>query len=210
MASNAQLKNWIQSTKKGWGLITQLAVFVCGVISGFLIPPPGWISARGHQTVVRLAQFIVAVLVGLIFLLIQKWNHRKDVERWTIFAVVSLAASLLTFSAYQHLLDTRTCQYASQPVVIGKQYTEAGLTYLNRNPTSTCTSLLEDFAGKEEEVWTRESIDKSRYLLAAVYILNMPLFTMCIIAVVQALSCSQMRRQHRKTRRAPTDSSQSK
>ena len=184
-------QNWLKSTKKTWAQVTQFAVFILGVVGSFLLPPAGWASSGGNTTLVRLAQFIVAVLVGLIFLLVQRWAKKKHVGRWALLAIVFLALSVSAFFAYQHFLDTRTCPYAGQTIVIGTHYNEHGRLYVSENPNSTCTGLLEDFAGEAEEIWTKDSINKSRYILAGIYILNLPFFTICIIAVVQALSCSQ-------------------
>lgn len=187
-------ENWFENIKKTWGLVTQLAVFIFGVIGSFLLPPPGWVSSGGDTTVVRLTQFVVTVLVGLILLLVRKWSKKKHVRRWVVLTVVSLAVSISTFFAYQYLLDTRTCQYADQTIVIGTSYTQHAASYVGENANSTCASLLEDFAGKAEDIWTRDSINTSRYILAGTYVLNLPLFTICIIGVVQALYCSQSRR----------------
>lgn len=184
-------QNWLKSTKTTWAQVTQFAVFILGVVGSFLLPPPGWASSGGNKILVRLAQFIVAVLVGLIFLLVQRWNKKKHVGRWALLGIVFLTLSVSAFFAYQHFLDTRTCPYAGQTVVIGTHYTEHGQSYVSENPNSTCTALLEDFAGEVEDIWTKDSINKSRYIMAGLYILNLPLFTICIIAVVQALSCSQ-------------------
>src|SRR2546428_5915045 len=103
MPTNPTPQSWLASTKKTWGLLMQFAVFIFGVVGTFLLPPPGWVSSSGDKTIVRLAQFIVAVLVGLIFLLVQKWNKKKDVRRWAMLAIVFLALSVLVFFAHQHL-----------------------------------------------------------------------------------------------------------
>lgn len=185
-------QKWLAYTKKTWGLLMQIAVFILGIASSFLVPPPGWASSSGDKTVVRLGQFIVAVLVGLIFLLVQKWNKKKHSRRWAVLTIVFLILSVAAFFAYQRLLDTRTCQYAGQAVVIGSQYTEDAQTYMKtESPGATCETLLKDYAGQREEIWPRASIDRSRYILAGGYVLTLPLLTICIIAVVQALYCSQ-------------------
>jgi hypothetical protein len=191
MSANLTPQNWLASTKKVWGLLMQVAVFILGVASGFLVGPPGWASSADDKTVVRLGQFIVAVLAGLIFLLVQKWNKKKHTGRWAMYTIVFLALSIVAFFVYQHLLDTRTCQYAGQAVVIGTQHTEHARSYVSENPNSTCSSLLDDFSGQAGDIWTRDSINKSRYILAGTYILTLPLLTICIIAVIQAISCSQ-------------------
>ena len=146
--------------------------------------------------IVRLAQFIVAVLVGLIFLLVQNWSKKKHVRRWVFLTVACLVCSVAAFFAYQHYLDSRTCEYAQQTLVIGTHYTAHALTYVKENPNLGCTTLLEDFGGQAADIWTKDSIDASRYLLAALYVLNLPLFTLCIISLVQALYCAQSKARH--------------
>jgi hypothetical protein len=186
----------LENKRKTWGFVAQFVVFIFGILGSFLLPPPGW-ATSGDQRVVRLGQFIVAVLVGLIFLLVQRWNRKQHVSRWVLLTITFLALSVVAFFGYQHLLDTRTCRYADDTVVIGTRYTEHVQSYLSENPNSTCASLLEDFAGKSEDIWTRESIDNSRYILAGTYIINLPLFTICVIAVVQAIYCSTRERRSR-------------
>lgn len=191
MSPKSTPESSLAGMKKTWGLLAQVAVFIFGVVGSFLLPPPGWVTAAGDTTIVRLAQFIVAVLAGLIFLLVQKWNRKKHVSRWAIIAMVCLVASVVAYFGYQHLLDTRTCEYAGHRLVVGTVLTPHAQTYVAQNLDSNCKTLLEDFAGKADDIWTRNSVNRSRYLLAGAYILNLPLFTICIIAVVQALNCSR-------------------
>lgn len=106
--------------------------------------------------------------------------------------IIALVLSLSAFFLYQRLLDRRTCQYANLPVVIGTRYTQHAQSYVREN--STCSDLLEDFGGKAEDIWTQESIDNSRYVLALTYILTLPLFMICMISVIQAVHCQSIRR----------------
>ena len=46
-----------------------------------------------------------------------------------------------------------------------------------------------DVAGAAEAIWTSESINRRRLILAATYVCCLPLFALCLIAVVQALKC---------------------
>jgi hypothetical protein len=195
LPSRSSPQNWFESVKKGWALLAEIAVFIFGVLSSFLLPPPGWVSAGGGGAVpVRLAQFVVTVLVGLIFLLVQKWNRKKHVLRWALITIGFLIVSLGAFFGYQYLLDRRTCEYARSSVVIGTRYTDHAQAYVRQNPNSTCSDLLEDFAGKAADIWTPDSINNSRYILALTYILTIPLFTTCIISVVQAVYCQSGKR----------------
>ena len=199
MSDKLTPEHWIENTKGTWGFVAQFAVFIIGVVSSFLLGPPGWAATTGDRTLVRLGQFIVTVLVGLVFLLVRRWNKKAHVGRWVLLAVVSLAFSISAFFSYQHFLDTRTCPYADEAVVIGTVYTTHAQSYLGENPNSTCTSLLGDFIGKTDDIWTKDSINRSRYVLAGTYILNLPLFTICIISVVQAIYCSGQGKRGRKS-----------
>jgi hypothetical protein len=129
-------------------------------------------------------------LAGLIFLVVQKWNRKEHVPRWAILAFVFLIISVLSYFGYQHFLDTRTCNYDEQSVVIGTTLTPQAQEDIKETPNPSCETLLQDFAGKADDVWTRDSINGSRYLLAATYITCLPLFMICIISLVQALSCA--------------------
>src|SRR5205814_10470907 len=123
MPSPVTLKSWLSNTKRTWGQITQFAIFILGVVGSFLLPPPGWTSADGSKTIVRFAQFIVTVLVGLIFLLIQRWSKKKYVLHWALLTLVFLALSIAAFFAYQNFWDSRTCQYDRRTVVIVTRFT---------------------------------------------------------------------------------------
>ena len=190
MPVNPTPQKWFGTVKKNWTGIAELAAFIFGIIGTFLLPPPGWASDDdGQLGLVRLGQFIVAVLCGLIFVLVRKWDQRKHVARWAVIAALSLVLAVAAYFGYQRSLDARTCKYDTETVVIGSAYTAQAQSYVRDVPEATCESLLEDFAGKAEDIWTKDSINNSRYILALTFIGCLPLFTVCIIAVVQMLSC---------------------
>jgi hypothetical protein len=189
MPDNSTPQSWFDSVKKTWSGVAELSIFIFGVVGAFLLPPPGWTSGDGGAGLVRLGQFVVAVLCGLIFVLVRKWNRREHVARWAVVAASFLVLAVAAYFGYQRSLDARTCRYDNQTVVIGSAYTAQAQSYARDVPEATCESLLEDFAGKAEDVWTKDSIRDSRYVLALTFIGVLPLFTVCIIAVVQTLYC---------------------
>jgi hypothetical protein len=189
MSVNATPQSWFDNIKKTWSGIAELAAFILGIVGTFLLPPPGWASGDGQLGLVRLGQFIVAVLCGLIFILVRKWDQRKHVARWAVIAASFLVFAVAAYFGYQRSLDARTCKYDTRTVVIGSAYTAQAQSYVRDVPGATCEGLLEDFAGKAEDIWTKDSINNSRYILALTFIGSLPLFTVCIIAVVQMLSC---------------------
>ena len=54
-----------------------------------------------------------------------------------------------------------------------------------------------------ENIWTRESINNRRLILAATYLSCLPLFTICLIAIIQAAQCGVSLPKRRK--RKPKD-----
>jgi hypothetical protein len=186
----ATTSSWLENIKSTWSTLATFAVFIFGIAGTFVLPPPGWATNAGDKPLVNLAQFVVSVLAGLILIFVHRWQRKKDLARWAVIAIGSLVLTLAAYFSYQHFLDTRTCNYFDQSMVIGAVYTQQAQDYVRETVNSSCSTLLEDFAGRAEDVWTRESINHSRYILALSYILIMPLLTVCVIAVVQALYCA--------------------
>jgi hypothetical protein len=126
-----------------------------------------------------------------MFVAARVWNDRKHLRVWTIVAALLLVSAVVDFLFYQKLLSSRTCSYDSKIIPTGTVYTPHTLEYLQKHPGSSCENLLEDFAGKANEIWTTDSIEQSRMVLAAIYVSCLPLFTVCLVAVLQAVSLTQ-------------------
>jgi uncharacterized membrane protein len=131
------------------------------------------------------------IALGLAFIAAQKWKVRQHLTRWAAVAALFLLAALASFFGYQHLLFYETCDYNSGRVVIGTAYTPHGSRYHHDNPSLGCHELLNDFAGSATDIWTEDSINRNRMLLAGSYLLALPLCVMCMIAIVQAVQLSQ-------------------
>jgi len=192
--SHHTLKSWLQESRKNWVTLTQIAVLILGVLGGFLVPPPPGLSETEDKAWIRLAQFVVTVLVGIVFVATYKRNQKRnskgwwrDGRGWWIACAVFLLLSVSMLFLYRHLTHKWTCEYFGDTVVIGSEYTPMGAHYIQQNSGIPCNQLLIDFAGGVDKVWTKESIDTKRLLLAGSYIGCIPLFTLCIISLLQAL-----------------------
>ena len=201
MAANPEHHDWLQQTRKNWIVLTQAALWLGGILGGFLLPPPVGVSASDEKIWLRLGQFIVAVVLGLVFFAARRWNQPRHATRWGGVAVFFLAVAVTTFFRYQQLTLNWTAEYVGDKVVIGSVYTPQGSSYRQKNPNISTADLVFDFAGRTEEIWTRESIHRRRLILAATYVSCLPLFTICLIAVVQAIQCGG----GKKKRRLPSD-----
>ena len=181
------LPDWLRETRAVWAVLAQGAVWVGGLVGGFLLPPPVGISGGQDKIWLRFGQFFVAVLLGLVLFAALKWKQRKHAGRWWVVAAVSLLLAVVAFFQYQRLLYVWTGEYDGQQLVVGSEYTSQGRAYVEKNPNLPLTTLLEDFLGRPEDIWTRRSINYRRLMLAGVYVSCLPLFTLSVIAIVQAL-----------------------
>lgn len=173
-------------------MLLQGTIWVSGIVGSFLLPPPIGVLKDEHKLWLRFAQFVIAILVGLLFITKRKWNKKQHVKWWWIISAAALLLSVISFTGYQYLLYSWTCNYNKQRIVIGSEYTPQGVYYVKQNPQGiTCDELVADFAGKVEEIWTKKSINRSRLILAGTYMSCMPLFTVCLMAVLHAIHVSE-------------------
>jgi hypothetical protein len=189
MAARSENKKWLQGARKSWLVLAQGALWIAGILGSFLLPPPVGVSAQDEKIWLRLGQFIIAVVLGLVFFAARRWSQPRHALWWGAGSLVFLAISVGAFFRYQQLTLAWTGQYLDQKVVIGSICTPQGLSYLQKNPELSRDELIFDFAGTTENIWTRESINRRRLILAATYVTCLPLFTICLIAVVQAIQC---------------------
>jgi hypothetical protein len=83
-----------------------------------------------------------------------------------------------------------TARYVGKPIVIGTEMTTLGATYRQANSGLSSDDLLFDAAGAPERIWTRESIDRCRTLIATSYFLWIPCLVVCLLATAQAVPAS--------------------
>jgi hypothetical protein len=188
-SGETSLADWLRDTQSSWAVLAQGAVWLLGLLGGFLLSPPVGVSTAEDRTWLRFGQFIVAVLLGLVLFAALKWKRRKHGARWWGAACVSLLLAVVAFFVYQRLLYGWTAEYDGRPIVIGSEYTPHARAYVEKNPNLPLKTLLEDFLGRAEDIWTRNSINQHRLVLAGVYVSCLPLFTLAVIAIVQALRC---------------------
>lgn len=188
--------SWFDQAQKNWTFLAQGAVWIMGIVGGFLLPPPIGADDPQSRTWVKFAQFVVAASFGLVLMLARRWNRREHAKAWWLAAILFLAVSIVAFFAYEHLTNTLTCNYRGGQVIMGSEYTPSAQDEVTNNPQIPCAELMADFAGEIEDVWTKKSINFSRLELAATYILCMPLFTVCIMSLVHALCCATRNTTH--------------
>jgi hypothetical protein len=81
------------------------------------------------------------------------------------------------------------CDYYGQILTIGTVYTQQGNANAIENPNISCETLLDNFIGKADEIWTIDSINFTKHLLTATYLLSFILLSLCILSAVQLTYC---------------------
>lgn len=198
MKPPTDLKKWLQQSRKNWLVLAQAALWLGGILGGFLLPPPVGVSSGDEKIWLKFGQFIVAVVLGLVFFAVSRWNRPRHSLKWCGVTVLFLALAVAAFFRYQQLTLAWTGVYEGQKVVTGSVFTPQGLAYTTANPRLSLNELISDFTGVTENLWTRESINRRRLLLATTYVSCLPLFTICLIAVVQAVQCGAGQKNRRK------------
>ena len=187
MHERPNISQWLSKTGRLWTVLAQGVVWIVAIISGFLLPPPIGTSEKDERVLPALAAFIIAVLIGLMFIAGQRWNKKKHSVWWGCTSATLLVLAIASLLTYQSLSSSRTCKYNNRLVVIGTEYTEQALRYMGNQSDHSCEYLLDSAAGKTDDIWTKESIDRTRIHLAISYICCIPLFALCIIALVQSI-----------------------
>jgi hypothetical protein len=183
----------LKRTQSLWVLLAQTALWMAGAIATFLLPPPTG-TPDESRIWVRFAQFVITILVGLLLLGALRWQRPKHVFRWAALSLSSLALGTILFFTYQILSSTWTAAYAGQRVIVGGTYTSFGREYLAEHPKLDADGLVMHVSGDVDKIWTRQSRDQRRWILTAIYVLAMPLFTVSLMGIVQAVQCAAARR----------------
>jgi hypothetical protein len=166
-------------------MLVQAAAAVLGIVGAFVLPPPG--ESPDETPWRRLAQFTAAVLIGLMFVAARRWGSR-DPAPWASLAAASLVLAVLATFGYDHLTGRWSCRHDDRRVVVGREYTEQARAHRARDPGASCERLLQDFAGRVDEVWLADGIRRRRAVLAATYVGAVALYTICMVTLIEAVA----------------------
>lgn len=171
----------LDTIKKSWNLIAQTGVWLMSLVAGFVISPQMG-GPQDETSIWNLTQFVVNVLVGLMFILTIKYAKKIHLKHWVAATVLTLFLGLFGFFSYMNQRGRCTCRYYSKTVLIGTELRDP-----QQNEGSPCEDLLKSYTGEVHEIWTRNSINRCSLVLAISYVSTVPLFASCLISVVQAV-----------------------
>jgi uncharacterized membrane protein YozB (DUF420 family) len=199
MADKFELRQWLTAARNNWGLLAQCAIWVLSVIGIFVLSPPADVSTDANKAYLGLVKFVVVVLSGLIIIVASKWHQQKHAIWWGVVTAVFLVSAIASFDAYQQRMESWTCRYVGARKIVGTStdYTPQGRYYMDKNSSISCDDLIFAFAGRTDDIWTKESIDARRLLLSRYYLLSIVLFALCLLSVIQAIYCITTNNQSR-------------
>ncbi|SRR5258706_8916385 len=176
--------------KKYWGTLAGLGLFIFGILSAFLNPPPPYVT--DDESFVNFGKFVAVVVCGLVLAGVIIFKSKAHMGKWWALALIMLILAASSYFAYQNLSQKYTCTCLSKDklIMIGDTLINPDLPDVARH-RNECTELLIGSACDPYKVWTKDSIDRNRLILAGAYTLSLPLLITAMMAVVQALYCAQ-------------------
>lgn len=174
-------------TERDWQRATAVAAVGLTAAAVALVSPPAAVTADGGGSTRLFAALAAATLVALVTAPAFVGRSLARRPAWLALAAVALGLGAGVY-VYAGASQRRcTARYDGRSVLIGREWTALGETYRRENAGLSVDELLFDAAGVAERLWTRESIDRCRLVLASTYFAWMPLLAIALFATVQAV-----------------------
>jgi hypothetical protein len=185
--------------KSKFGALLQLAAWVISVIAVFVIEPPhNIIQSAANLNMTRFVQFVFAILLGLSFIVFQRFSRKKDTKLWIVVGVLCLGIGISVLFAYILALGNWTCEYDGALVVKGGTYTDVTAQFLKEHPGVSCDHLIEDAPAHQiDQIWPRAEIFSRYFIMIGLYTFAILAFGSAVLATVQALKISKAFTPHR-------------
>jgi len=188
------MRAWLKKLGSNWNLLTQGVATIAASISAFIIPPPPGLMGVHPDAVFGLGRFVLAVLIGIVFLASIERSRKKDRWGWLALGLVALAMGLAGWLGYGREFVGRTARCHVQGrdtlFVLGTRLTEDAQAQAEEEPNLGPCERLEDFGWREERVWESRSIESSLQVLELLYLLALTSFGLSVVTVVQGIYCA--------------------
>jgi hypothetical protein len=166
-----------------WAVLAQIAAWLAGLVGAFLLAPPKlWPRAEDVGPWLHLSQFLIAIMVGLIF--VRPGGRPRNAGRWRWIAIAAVVAGLVLFVAYQVLRPSWTCSYLGETVIQGGTNSPAAQEFLAGHAGAPCWLLIAAALGKTTDLWPMSELITRYILLCAVYTFAMLSFSAAVMATI--------------------------
>ena len=135
---------------------------------------------------------LASIIAGCAFLSVKLLAHMSTnhvaARVWGVIAIFSILVCIGLCFSYVMSLQGLTVDYNGEPRIAGTVYTDAAKDYLTKNKDSTREQTLFDFAGVTGNVWTADSLARSRLILGAKYSLMIALLAFGLNLGIEVLN----------------------
>ncbi|NBW06648.1 MAG: hypothetical protein EBR82_01310 [Caulobacteraceae bacterium] len=175
--------------KEHWGVVAKIAACLAGIIGTFLITPPLLSVESTDASILYFAQFVLAILVGLFFV-IPSSKVRDSQWRW--ISLAGLVIGICLFFAYVQVSAQWTALYKDVGVtVIGGNLTDAGKVLQAETGAVLPGDLIFQASGDVDLLWPR-SERLTRYLvICGLYTVAMISLSVSAMAMIEFVRIRQ-------------------
>ncbi len=201
-ASGRQTANAFDFIKSQWNMLLPIVAFIMGIILSFWASLPYNSDSNQAKSYTHFAQFIVAVIIAILVMLVMKSRDKKAHKFfWGKVAGVALITSIVAFFGYQLLFEkwvvTRTINNNRKVLVTGYEVIDDDVKKFIEEYKKTHKEdisnweLLRNAAWNPWNIWTASSIRNVRLFLTVLYVFLTPVFAITIVAVAQMIKCDK-------------------
>jgi hypothetical protein len=175
--------------KRTWLWTSQVAVWLVSLVLLFVVQPPRMVLDDAPGTIERFAQFMLTIVIGIVFALFST-RPRQGNRNSVIASAVLLVIGVMLFGSYLYLTDHWTCGYPGGAMVSGATLLPAAAAYVSANPGLDCSQLMLDFGGQTQMIWPLGELSDRRLILAALFTAVILSFALAALFMIRALLAS--------------------
>ncbi|HEY2232679.1 MAG TPA: hypothetical protein VGK01_04305 [Candidatus Angelobacter sp.] len=179
--------------KNDWQSLVRWGVWLVGITSPFVFPPPTEVGADSGKVFALFSAFALSVIIGVLTGPLTRKRRLKDLKLWSTVALIALILGAMAFFQYHRLRSSLSAEYAGTRVVIGSEFTREGEAYKAGEAGFTKEQAIMDAAGQPAKIWTVDSIHMNAMQLCTAYFLTVMLFSLAVISGIQAYHCGRKR-----------------
>lgn len=182
---------------KYWNLLSNIAIGLIAVISGFAIPPK--INAHILQDDINyemMCKFVLAGILGLFLLLCNHFKAKKYTLKWAIASIVVLIVSLYIHGRYNSYYNSHTTLHeeAQTKVITGDHYLPVAVRAIDiykskHGGIEPAKKEIVSSLNYPEGIWSNNELGRVYGNIVILYMAQVILFSLFAFFVVQSIYC---------------------
>lgn len=189
-------QNHLNPIKKNWETLVTSATWLIGITTSIIIIPNE--IRNGPVSIKELSIFVLAVIIGLSLILTNRFKQKSHQWVWSFVAILFLLFALITIQKYNTYARTLICNCDDQKFIRGNEFLEENKIYLKGIDPKKCPFFCDSSFKRNNKVipsliWEFESIEANYNSLLLTYIGCLPLISLTIISISQAVNCAKSR-----------------